>query len=140
MDSRKANPTTGTNSGGPSTRTDTRARGSRYELLAEQYLVNQGCRVLARNANYRLGELDLVVTDGSCLAFVEVRYRQHSGWGGALESVDWRKQRKLIRAAQLWLVRNPKYADSTCRFDLVTIDSNQQPNQCLWYKDAFRPE
>jgi len=121
-------------------RNDTRARGARYEQLAEQHLIGQGCRVLARNANYRFGELDLVVTDGSCLAFVEVRYRQHAGWGGALESVDWRKQRKLIRAAQLWLMRNPGYADSTCRFDLVTIDSNQQPNQCLWYKDAFRPE
>lgn len=117
---------------------DSRSRGKQYEQLAQQHLKRSGCSVLACNATYRLGELDLVVRDGECIAFVEVRYRKHAGWGGALESVNWHKQRKLIRAAQLWLMRNPQYSDSTCRFDLVTIDSNQQPHQCLWYKDAFR--
>jgi len=119
---------------------DNRSKGKRYEALAEQHLRQHGCRIVQRNANFRLGELDLIVFDGSCLAFVEVRYRSHQNWGGALESVDWRKQRKLIRAAPLWLSRHPKLSNSTCRFDLVTIDSNQQPPQCLWYKDAFRPD
>lgn len=135
MDSQKPNCSSNTGRN----RADTRTKGRQYERLAEQFLLNSGCVLLARNANYRLGELDLVVMDGTCVAFVEVRFRKHTGWGGALESVDWRKQRKLIRAAELWLMRNPRHADSTCRFDLVTIDSNQQPNQCLWYKDAFRP-
>lgn len=112
--------------------------GAKYEKLALDYLVTQGCRLIESNANFRLGELDLIVKDGSCLAFVEVRYRRHSGWGGAVESVDWRKQQKLIRAAQLWLMRHPALSDSTCRFDLVTIDANQQSPKCLWYKDAFR--
>lgn len=117
---------------------DNRERGRSYERAAEQYLISQGCKVLQRNANYRCGELDLIVSDGNHLVFVEVRFRQHSGWGGALESVDWRKQQKLIKAAQLWLLHHPRHADSTCRFDLVTIDSAKEPVKCRWLKDAFR--
>jgi len=119
---------------------DSRSKGLRVEAMARQYLSEQGCRIIEQNANFRFGELDLIVVDGPHLAFVEVRYRKHSSWGGALASVDWRKQRKLVKAAQIWLVQNPRYQDSTCRFDLVTINSNQETEQCLWYKDAFRPD
>ncbi|NVK00792.1 MAG: YraN family protein [Oceanospirillaceae bacterium] len=118
---------------------ENREKGQAFERIAEQYLRAHGCHVLQRNATYRCGELDLVVTDASHLVFVEVRFRKHKGWGGALESVTWHKQRKLIRAAQLWLLQNPRYTDSTCRFDLVTISAAEEAPECVWYKDAFRP-
>lgn len=119
---------------------DNRERGKACELIAAQFLKDQGCKVLQRNASYRGGELDLIMTDGAQLVFVEVRYRRHQAWGGALESVDYRKRRKLILAARLWLMQHPRFADSTCRFDLVTINSAEVPAECVWYKDAFRPE
>lgn len=113
--------------------------GEHYERLAERYLTEQGCKLLQRNARYRCGELDLIMQHANQLLFIEVRYRRYSGWGGAVESVDYRKQRKLIRAAEIWLAQHPRFANSICRFDLVTIDSAEVSTQCIWYKDAFRP-
>lgn len=118
---------------------NTRTRGAYYEQLAEQHLRSRGCRILERNARYRCGELDLIVMDGPHLVFVEVRFRRHRGWGGAIESVDLRKQKKLISAAQIWLSQHPRYSNISCRFDIVTIDSAKAQAECVWYKDAFRP-
>ena len=46
----------------------------------------------------------------SLLVFVEVRLRRHTRYGGALASVDWRKQRKLARAALAWAQQHRDHA------------------------------
>ena len=55
--------------------------------------------------------------DGDTVVFVEVRYRRHAAWGGALESVDLRKQQKLIKAAQLFLLKESRWAKHPCRHE-----------------------
>src|SRR3546814_9014094 len=44
------------------------------------FLLGQGLRTVAANANYRFGELDLVMLDGDTLVFVEVRFRRNASW------------------------------------------------------------
>lgn len=75
--------------------------------------------------------------DGSTLAFVEVRYRRHAQFGSAAESVDWRKQQKLIRAAQLYLSRHPQWTNAPCRFDVIHIDGPLHAVAIQWIQDAF---
>jgi len=76
--------------------------------------------------------------DGDTVVFVEVRYRRHAGWGGALESVDARKQEKLTLAAQWFLQRESKWADSPCRFDVVAINGDPGNGPALhWLQNAF---
>ena len=76
--------------------------------------------------------------DADTVVFVEVRYRRHSGWGGALESVDWRKQEKLILAAQFFLQKEPRWSQSPCRFDVVVIEGDPGHETPLrWLKNAF---
>jgi putative endonuclease len=83
--------------------TDSRLqRGTASEELAAEYLHSRGLVVLSRNVRCRAGELDLVCLDGDVLAIVEVRQRAKSDFGGALASVTWRKQRKIIRATQFF--------------------------------------
>lgn len=117
-----------------------RKLGDAGEALAEQYLHDQGLRTLQRNFHCRMGEIDLIMNDRNQIVFVEVRQRKHQAYGGALASVDYFKQRKLVLTARYWLGRHPGFASKICRFDLVTIDSSVNPHRCLWYKDAFRPE
>lgn len=65
--------------------------------------------------------------------FVEVRYRRHLDFGGAIASVDARKQRRLSIAAAHYL----KYAgwSGPCRFDVVGLTAGErQPD---WIRDAF---
>jgi len=66
--------------------------GKDAERLALRHLEQQGLRLLAQNWSCKRGELDLVMLDGDTVVFVEVRYRQHAQWGGALASIDARSQ------------------------------------------------
>ena len=101
-------------------------RGAAVEAAARDYLKRAGLRELAANANYRGGELDLVMLDdaatrrdGDTVVFVEVRYRSHAGFGGGAVSIDRGKRRKLVHAAQLFLAAHRQYADAPCRFDVI---------------------
>ncbi|WP_269085712.1 YraN family protein [Pseudomonas sp. BMS12] len=104
------------------------------EEQAEALLKRHGLSLLARNWNCRGGELDLVMLDGDTVVFVEVRYRRHAAWGGALESVDARKRQRLILAAELFLQRESRWSKSPCRFDVVAFAPAQEPN---WLRNAF---
>ncbi|MBP0047370.1 YraN family protein [Marinobacterium sp. AK62] len=113
--------------------------GKDAEQRAELWLLKQGLQAIERNAHCRLGEIDLIMQDGEQLVFVEVRTRSHRDHGGAAESVDWRKQQKLIRAARYLLSRNPHWSLSPCRFDVIAYEGDSESTPPIWYKDAFRP-
>jgi len=85
--------------------------GALAEQLAAEHLKARGLSVLARNLRCRAGEIDLICLDAQILAIVEVRQRRRVDFGGALGSVTWRKQRKIIRAARYLL----RYL-TTCNF------------------------
>jgi putative endonuclease len=114
------------------------ASGRAAEQQACCHLEQQGLRLLAQNWACRVGELDLVMLDGDTVVFVEVRYRRHAGWGGALESVDARKRSKISAAAQYFLQQEPRWGKHPCRFDVVAMSASAQPNERLnWIQNAF---
>ncbi len=119
---------------------DRRARGAAVEAAARSHLVAHGLVPVAANVNYRLGELDLVMRDGDTIAFVEVRYRGRDDYGGGAESIDWRKRRRLVRAAQLFLQRHPALANDPCRFDVVEASGDPGAPELNWMRDAFRAD
>ncbi|MEM1173214.1 MAG: YraN family protein [Pseudomonadota bacterium] len=112
-----------------------RTLGARSEQLARRYLQRHGLQIVATNFNSRFGEIDIIATDSECLVFVEVRYRSRNPISRAAHTVDARKQRRLTLAAHSYLARHPRFAASTCRFDIVGIDDDN----ISWLKDAFRP-
>ena len=116
---------------------DRRARGAAVEAAALAYLQHQGLRVLARNAASKVGELDLVMRDGASLVFVEVRYRGSGAHVGGAASVDAAKRRKLIRAAQVFLKRNPALVQCPCRFDVVDASGDPAAPDLRWIRAAF---
>ena len=114
-------------------------RGTASEQLAADYLQAQGLVVLARNVRCRAGELDLVCLDSGVLAIVEVRQRVRIDFGGALASVTWRKQRKLIRATQFLLKRQAEWRRYAMRFDVLAVEgAPDRAHRVVWIKDAFR--
>ena len=112
--------------------------GGNAEAQALDYLVRRGLREVARNFRSRGGEIDLIMQDGGCLVFVEVRYRKSASFLMPATSVDSRKQRKILRTAALFLSRNGRLADQTTRFDVVAITGDRQ-RKIQWLRDAFRP-
>jgi putative endonuclease len=121
-------------------RRDTRTVGFDAERLAQRFLRRNGLRQVAENYRCRLGEIDLIMRDGDCLAFIEVRYRVTNRFASASLSVDSHKQRKIIRTAAMFLTKNTRYANSTVRFDVIAIDLDAHGEQTIdWIRDAFRP-
>lgn len=117
-----------------------RERGAAVEAAARDHLLGHGLRALASNAGFRVGELDLVMLDGDTLVFVEVRYRRDDRYGGGAVSVDARKRRKLVLAAQAFLQRHRAHADRACRFDVVEAGGDPAQPQLHWLRDAFRAD
>ena len=115
-----------------------RAQGAQIERSARFFLCEKGLTPFAENAYARVGEIDLVMRDADALVFVEVRYRATDSHGGALASVDWHKQRKLIRAAEMFLMRHPRLAQLPCRFDVVCVTGALTTPEFVWVRDAFR--
>ncbi|MBO9826690.1 YraN family protein [Xanthomonas sp. A2111] len=118
--------------------TERRRRGNAVEAAARAELERAGLRLIAANVAFRGGELDLVMQQAQSLVFVEVRYRRSTAFGGGAASVDLRKRRRLLLAAQLFLATHPQYASWPCRFDVVEADGD--PPRLTWLRDAFRAE
>jgi putative endonuclease len=94
--------------------------GKEGERLAERYLQKKGYKLVERNYRCTVGELDLIVLDRRVVVFVEVKTRTGHGFGTPLEAVEFRKQRKMIQAAQFFLaVKGLQQRDA--RFDVVGV-------------------
>ena len=117
------------------TRTPKQRAGDAAETAAAKHLTAAGCRIVARNARYRDGEIDLIVRERDALVFVEVRMRVSSRFGGAAVSVNMLKQKRIVRAAQHWLFKQYGEQWPVCRFDVVTVDGN---GTIEWIRDAFQ--
>lgn len=111
-----------------------RAQGDAHERRAEAYLRQQGLRLLCRNYQCRLGEIDLIMHQGDTLVFVEVRFRRNRRFGGALASVTAAKQGRLRRTASFYLQsRGLNEARQPCRFDLIACEGSE----IHWIQNAF---
>jgi putative endonuclease len=114
---------------------DTLTRGKQAEDRACQYLQARGLRLLARNYRSQRGEIDLILQDQNSLVFVEVRYRSQSHFGSAAESIDRRKQSRLIACARYYMQTHPDACEQPCRFDVVSITGPRSAIE--WIPDAF---
>lgn len=114
----------------------TRAIGAHTETIACTYLQQHGLTLLARNVQSRFGEIDLVMHDGQCVVFIEVRYRKQNQFGGALASVTCHKQQRLFKTAVSYLQTQPHLQAIPIRFDVVTLEGNNS-TVTNWVKNAF---
>ena len=74
-----------------------RALGDRWERCAESFLHDHGLKTIKRNFQCRYGEIDLIMEDGDCLVFTEVRYRNKPYYGSGADTVTKTKQGRIIR-------------------------------------------
>lgn len=108
-------------------------RGAAAEQRARTWLESRGLKLRESNYRCRWGEIDLVMEDGDMLVFVEVRYRNSMRYGGAIDSIDARKRRRLCRAAADYLARQ-RGRQWSSRFDVVALGPDDRID---WIADAF---
>jgi len=110
--------------------------GARAEELACRHLQNHGLRLVTRNYRCRHGEIDLVMQDGSTIAFIEVRLRSRTDFGNGAQSIDARKQTRLQCSAEHYLQRRASLL-APCRFDVVSIQKSGNTYELEWIQNAF---
>ena len=110
-----------------------RAFGQRSESLAADYLAARGYSILARKFTIRGGEIDIIAELEGAVVFVEVKAR--AGIEAALGAISETKRRRIARAANAWVARNPWAGDGyVLRGDAVLLDGTAPP---LHIEDAF---
>ena len=78
--------------------------------------------------------------DDDCVVFVEVRYRGPDAISSAALTVDRCKQRKLMRAAEMFLVTRTDIDALPTRFDVIGVDACRHGYADIeWVRDAFGP-
>jgi putative endonuclease len=112
-------------------------RGQTAENRALQYLTSKGIQHIESNFRAKTGEIDLIVKEGNTLIFLEVKARKSNQYGHPAEFVTPAKQRKIIKTAQLYLLKHPALNNLPCRFDVITMTSVDQAN-IEWICDAFQ--
>jgi len=105
------------------------------EEQAAQHLLSHGCEVLERNWRCPAGEVDLVVRDGTWLAFVEVRTRRGQRLGTPEESITPRKLAHMVAVAETYVYETAW--DGDWRLDVVAVRARGQAVESIeWYRNV----
>jgi putative endonuclease len=91
------------------------------EERAAEFLKAKGYRILERNYKNKIGEIDLVVSNGKDLCFIEVKTRRSLAYGQPYEAVTYYKQIKIARVAFAYLKHRFGTVDVNARFDVISI-------------------
>ena len=111
--------------------------GDAVENKTVDYLEQRNVTILQRNYLCKMGEIDIIAQDQQDLVFIEVRYRKNDYYGGALASVNLKKQKRLIRAASHYMQKTRITNSTASRFDVIAISGNHDQLEFNWIKAAF---
>ena len=113
--------------------------GRRAERFAARYLRRQGCRILGRNVDDRLGEIDLLALDGQTIVVVEVRSSETKSFDDLARTVNHDKQRRLTGATLRFLQRR-KLWNVGVRFDVIALrwPPGAREPEVRHYRHAFQ--
>ncbi|MEO8758573.1 MAG: YraN family protein [Devosia sp.] len=108
--------------------------GRRGEMWAALFLQLQFYRIVARRVKTPVGEIDLIARRGNVTVFVEVKSRSFSHQEA--EALYATNRRRIVRAAQLWLTRQPVLAEGGIRFDVIFLAPFAWPRHIVNAFDA----
>lgn len=104
-----------------------KVEGLQGEFNSCDYLKKKKYKILEQNYKNRIGEIDIIAQYKGCIVFVEVKSRQTLKFGRPSEAVDKRKQQKIRRVANLYLIQN-HLMDNSCRFDVIEVIAQSEIN------------
>ena len=118
--------------------TEDQKLGKTGEELARKFYIQQG--FIIREVNWRTGhlEVDLIAENNDYIVFCEVKTRSSAYFGKPETFVVGDKQRKIIRAANLYI--NCKKISKEVRLDIIAITICGQKHILQFFPDAFKPK
>tara|TARA_B110000116_G_C16371541_1_gene374365 strand:+ start:55 stop:411 length:357 start_codon:yes stop_codon:yes gene_type:complete len=110
--------------------------GKEGELIAQKFLIKKGFKILNCNWRHLRYEVDIIALDKDFLVFVEVKTRSSFRYGFPDEAVNYRKEKMLIEAAEIYLEQKDLYNE--VRFDIVSVVKNEKDEKVYHIVDAFQ--
>lgn len=111
--------------------------GIRGELEALNLLKNKGFKILETNWSQRHLEIDIIAINGNFLVFVEVKTRSSPDFGEPETAVTRAKQKKIIKAANLYYEKSGSTLEA--RFDVIGVLFRFEQCFISHLEDAFYP-
>ena len=109
--------------------TSNHAKGHFAEKIACLFLMLKGWWPVKMNfvvgRGTGAGEVDLIMTRGKTLIFVEIKYRQTLIQ--ALEAISIQNQVRVAKASAVFLQQYPQYRDYQIRYDAVLMAPRRWP-------------
>jgi putative endonuclease len=100
-------------------------RGRLSELVAAALLLAKGYRILGRRCRTPYGEIDLIAVRAKRLAFIEVKRRASRLEAEA--ALTPYQARRIVRAADHWVSRHPRYRDHDRGLDAILVVPRRLP-------------
>ncbi|MDD2717794.1 MAG: YraN family protein [Candidatus Wallbacteria bacterium] len=95
--------------------------GEHGEHRASEYIRELGFSLVAENFRSRFGEIDLIVSCGEQLVFVEVKTRKTAFGMDPGFLVNRAKQQRIKKTALYFIAIHPEYQNYNFRFDVINI-------------------
>jgi putative endonuclease len=124
---------------------NTKLTGKKGEEIAADYLKRKYYKILDKNFFFRsagglkMAEVDIVAKEKDCFVFVEVKTinvgaAEPARFFLAQDKVNTEKQKKVARAAEVWLASHRIPLNVKWRIDVVAVelDKNQRPAITRW--------
>jgi putative endonuclease len=99
--------------------------GSWGEDYAENYLIQSGYSIIARNIKTAHGEIFLIAKDGGVSVFVEVKSRSSHKFGYPEEAITKQKMMHMLASAQDYLQIHPEVVGDW-RLDILAIERRSE--------------
>ena len=112
--------------------------GRRGERRAAWFYRLRGYSIVAQNARWRDGEIDLIARRGRMLVIAEVKTRQTKAGGEAFEAVDRAKREQMVRLATRY-TNGDSDRGVSIRYDIVSLFWTGRRFELTHFEDAFRP-
>ena len=110
-----------------------RKKGIYGEDMAAAYLKRKWYKISERNYRNKFGEIDIIARIRDTVVFVEVKSRSSDDFGAPSEAVDKRRQGRMCRAAQFYMLG--KSQELQVRFDVIEVCL--QNGKINHYENAF---
>ncbi len=97
--------------------------GKKGEIKAVLFLKKHSYKILETNFKNKIGEIDIIAEKDGVIVFIEVKNRSTYRFGRPIEAVDFRKQSKIKKVAEIYLMIKNKYYNDV-RFDVVEVSND----------------
>ena len=107
------------------------------EEITTNYLLNSDYIIIKRNWRVRRLEIDIIAEKDNIIHIVEVRTLVYPNLYDPYLSVDLKKQKKIIKAASLYVAKNKLSTEIV--FDIASVVINGDAYKIEYINNAFMP-